>query len=55
MNAPTSANSEITTANIPINLVEIDNENYFYSLLILAVEDWSLFKLYGTSIEYRDM
>jgi hypothetical protein len=51
----TSDNYQVVTAEIPLDLIEIDNENYFYNIAILPTTNWELFRLYGTSIEYRDL
>ena len=52
---PTSANNQFTIVNIPLNLVEIDNQNFYYSIVLFSNSNWEFFYLRGTSIEYRDM
>jgi hypothetical protein len=52
---PTSVNQQVTTANIPLDLIEIDNENYTYVISLSVISNWDSFVLFGTSIEYRDL
>ncbi|RFS14799.1 hypothetical protein [Emticicia sp. C21] len=54
-NTPASSNSIILSTNIPIDLLEIDNENFSYSLkLTSSTQSWTLIIIGGSSIEYRD-
>lgn len=54
-NTITSVNYQVVVSNASLNLIEIDNQNYYYSLIILPTTDWELLNLRGISIEYRDM
>ncbi len=55
-NTAASIDNSLISENIPLNLLEIDNENFTYSIVIaLSNSDWSLFSLRGVSIEYRDL
>ncbi|MFC3811293.1 hypothetical protein [Lacihabitans lacunae] len=54
-NTITSVNYQIVVSNASLNLIEIDNQNYYYSLIIFPTTDWELLNLRGVSIEYRDM
>ena len=52
---PTSSNSSLIVAEFPINLLEIDNQHYVYSLKLRnSSNDWSFLSIRGVSIEYRD-
>ncbi|GAB3509909.1 hypothetical protein [Emticicia fontis] len=54
-NTPVSSNSSIVSINIPIDLLEIDNENFSYSLkLSSSTQSWKLIIIGGANIEYRD-
>lgn len=51
-----SIENSLVSENIPLNLLEIDNENFTYSIVIaVSNNDWTLFNLRGISIEYRDL
>jgi hypothetical protein len=51
-----SIDNSLVSENIPLNLLEIDNQNFTYSIVIaLSNSDWSLFSLRGVSIEYQDL
>ncbi len=53
---PSSLNSTLVTVELPIDLIEIDNQNYVYTLqLISSTNDWSLTSVRGAVIEYRDL
>ncbi len=53
--APRAPFPEKTKVNIPIDLIEIDNENYTYSILIKSTSSsWYGFRLYGAIITYQD-
>jgi hypothetical protein len=42
--------------NIPLNLLEIDNQNFAYSILITSsTNDWTFLSLRGICIEYQDL
>lgn len=50
-----SINGSLVIFEVPINLIEIDNQNYTYSLqLSSSSNDWTLVSIKGASIEYRD-
>ncbi|RYU94788.1 hypothetical protein [Emticicia agri] len=52
---PTSSNSSLIVAEFPINLLEIDNQNYVYSLKLRnSANTWTFLSIRGVSIEYRD-
>jgi len=50
------ANGTTVTVEFPINLLEIDNQNYVYTLqLKSSTNNWVLSSIIGVSIEYRDI
>lgn len=52
---PTSENNSAISVEFPINLLEIDNQNFTYTLkLRCSTGDWTLLSIRGVSIEYRD-
>lgn len=52
---PASSNLSLIMVEFPINLLEIDNQNYVYSLkLTNSSNDWGFLSVRGVSIEYRD-
>lgn len=50
------ANGTTVTAEFPINLLEIDNQNYVYTIqLKSSTNNWVITSIIGVSIEYRDI
>lgn len=52
---PASINGAFITVDIPIDLIEIDTQNYVYTLkLESSTNDWTFVSIKGIIIEYRD-
>lgn len=52
---PVSINGAFITVDLPIDLIEIDSQNYVYTLkLESSTDDWTHVSIKGIIIEYRD-
>lgn len=53
---PASANGVPITVDLPIDLIEIDSQNYVYTLMLSSnTNDWIFTTIRGVIIEYRDL